>query len=211
MHRLASCPGLDPPEEVVLVEQPPADVLLLSSAGTDLSTLASCLESDHLQFWRERIRGLDLSCIQHPAQVDHYLRTTATTARLITVRLLGSRGHWSYGLEQLRPQRSVQGRQLVILAGTSDQQGLSTTWNNRRRTGGSSGCSLAGRGIRQYQQFLGVANELLADRQPIASEVSIHPVEDPLPWDWQADTGARVGIVLYRACSSPVISTSPRP
>ena len=37
MHRLASCPGIDPPEDVVLVEQPPADVLVLSSAGTDLS------------------------------------------------------------------------------------------------------------------------------------------------------------------------------
>ena len=25
MHRLASCPGVDPPEDVVLVEQPAAD------------------------------------------------------------------------------------------------------------------------------------------------------------------------------------------
>ena len=201
MHRLASCPGLDPPEEVVLVEQPPADVLLLSSAGTDLSSLASCLESDHLQCWRERIRGLDLSCIQHPAQVDHYLRTTAATARLITVRLLGSRGHWSYGLEQLRSwQRSVQGRHLVILAGTSDQQ-------RALHDLGSIDVELADRlaallregGSANVEQFLRVANELLEDRQPTASEVSIHPVEDPLPWDWQADAGARVGIVLYRA------------
>ena len=162
----------------MLVEQPLADVLLLSSAGTDLSTLASCLESDHLQFWRARIRGLDLSCIQHPAQVDHYLRTTAATARLITVRLLGSRGHWSYGLEQLRSwQRSVQGRQLVILAGTSDQQ-------RALHDLGSIDVELADRlaallreGSATVEQFLGVANELLADRQPIASEVSIHPVE----------------------------------
>ena len=27
MHRLASCPGVDPPEDVVLVEQPEAEVL----------------------------------------------------------------------------------------------------------------------------------------------------------------------------------------
>ena len=45
MHRLASCPGVDPPEDVVLVEQPAADVLFLSSAATDLSTLASYLAS----------------------------------------------------------------------------------------------------------------------------------------------------------------------
>ena len=39
MHRLATCPGLDPPEDVVLVEQPGADVLFLTSAGTDISCL----------------------------------------------------------------------------------------------------------------------------------------------------------------------------
>ena len=100
MHRLASCPGLDPPEDVVLVEQPPAEVLFLTSAGTDLSCLAACLE--HLEGWTDRIRALSLSCLEHPAQLDHYLSSTAQQARLIAVRLLGSRGHWSYGLEQLR-------------------------------------------------------------------------------------------------------------
>ena len=98
MHRLASCPGLDPPEDVVLVEQPPADVLLLSSAGTDLSTLATCLEQPDLASWGERIRALDLSQLQHPAQVDHYLRSTAANAKVVLLRLLGGRGHWSYGL-----------------------------------------------------------------------------------------------------------------
>ena len=43
MHRLATCPGLDPPEDVVLVEQPSADVLFLTSAGTDISCLDACL------------------------------------------------------------------------------------------------------------------------------------------------------------------------
>ena len=43
MHRLATCPGVDPPEDVVLVEQPPADVLFLTSAGTDLTCLSRAL------------------------------------------------------------------------------------------------------------------------------------------------------------------------
>ena len=45
MHRLATCPGLDPPEDVVLVEQPGADVLFLTSAGTDISCLDASLPS----------------------------------------------------------------------------------------------------------------------------------------------------------------------
>ena len=63
MHRLASCPGLDPPEDVVLVEQPSAEVLFLTSASTDLS----CLDQVLLQQpeWQDRIRALalDLSLI----------------------------------------------------------------------------------------------------------------------------------------------------
>ena len=69
MHRLASCPGLDPPDDVMLVEQPPAEVLLLSSAPTDLSTLAACLAMPDQKDWNDRIRALDLSGLTHPAQV----------------------------------------------------------------------------------------------------------------------------------------------
>ena len=57
MHRLATCPGLDPPEDVVLVEQPGADVLFLTSAGTDISCLDASLP-----------RGL--SCTFHLRQLD---------------------------------------------------------------------------------------------------------------------------------------------
>ena len=117
MHRLASCPGLDPPEDVVLIEQPPAEVLLLSSAGTDLNTLESCLQETRHRSWVDRIRALELPQLSHPAQVDHYLRSTAQQARLIVVRLLGSRGHWSYGFERLQAwQRAQPERQLLILA-----------------------------------------------------------------------------------------------
>ena len=57
MHRLASCPGVDPPEDVVLVEQPAADVLFLSSAATDLSTLAAHLASAGGETWRNQYGG----------------------------------------------------------------------------------------------------------------------------------------------------------
>ena len=63
MHRLATCPGLDPPEDVVLVEQAGADVLFLTSAGTDISCLDACLPINPA--WNERIRALPLSCLEH--------------------------------------------------------------------------------------------------------------------------------------------------
>ena len=201
MHRLASCPGLDPPEDVVLVEQPPADVLLLSSAGTDLSTLAACLEDSALLSWRERIRALDLSQLQHPAQVDHYLRSTAANARVVVVRLLGGRGHWSYGLEQLQLwQQAGMDRQLLILSGTQDQQSvlhplssITTALADRLAT------LLREGGTRNMSELLNVLDRVLEGWEPEPESISIRPLPDPLPWEWKQDTGARVGVVLYRS------------
>ena len=199
MHRLASCPGIDPPEDVVLVEQPPADVLVLSSAATDLS----CLEAVLLAApeWNNRIRALHLDNLGHPAQLDHYLSTTAEQARVIVVRLLGSRGHWSYGLEQLQ-RWSVEhtDRQLLVLAGTVDQQ--------RDLHGiGSVAPELADRlaallregGQTNMARLLEAIQAVLDGTPPEIEQIEVEPLPDPFPWDWQDDVGATVGVVLYRA------------
>ena len=201
MHRLASCPGVDPPEDVVLVEQPAADVLFLSSAATDLSTLASYLASAGGEHWRNQIRGLSLDCLSHPAQLDHYLASTAIQAKLVLVRLLGGRGHWSYGLEQLqRWNDSGAGRHLVILAGTDDQ-------NNELHGLGSISLALADRlaellregGVDNLGEVLRALELLLQEQQPDPTDLQLLPMPDPAPWDWRDDAGPRIGVVLYRA------------
>jgi cobaltochelatase CobN len=153
---------------VVLVEQPAADVLFLSSAATDLSTLAAIwlqLDGEH---WRNQIRGLSLDCLSHPAQLDHYLATTADQAKLVLVRLLGGRGHWSYGLEQLqRWKDGGAGRHLLILAGTDDQ-------NNELHGLGSISLALADRlaellregGVDNLGEVLRALELLLQEQQP---------------------------------------------
>jgi cobaltochelatase CobN len=201
MHRLASCPGIDPPEDVVLVEQPAADVLFLSSAATDLSTLAAHLASADGETWRNQIRGLSLDCLSHPAQLDHYLATTADHARLVLVRLLGGRGHWSYGLEQLqRWKEEKTERQLLILAGTDDQ-------NNELHGLGSIPAALADRlaellregGVDNLGEVLRAVELLLQKQQPKPTDLRLQPMPDPAPWDWQENAGPRIGVVLYRA------------
>ncbi len=199
MHRLATCPGLDPPEDVVLVEQPGADVLFLTSAGTDISCLDACLALRPT--WNDRIRALALSCLEHPAQLDHYLNTTAQAARLIVVRLLGSRGHWSYGLEQLQRWCSDSSqRQLIILAGTADQ-------SNELHGLGSCNPELADQlsallregGIDNMGQLLLALEAMLEGNSPAPESVKVVPSPDPMPWDWRDEPGAAVGVVLYRA------------
>ena len=199
MHRLASCPGIDPPEDVVLVEQPPADVLLLSSAGTDLSCLEAVVQAS--PDWSSRIRALHLDNLSHPAQLDHYLASTATQARLIVVRLLGSRGHWSYGLEQLQ-RWSDEGadRQLLVLAGTVDQQGdLHGIGTVVPALADRLAALLREGGETNMARLLDAIQALLSGAPPDSEEIAVVPLADPFPWDWQDDPGATVGVVLYRA------------
>ena len=96
MHRLSTLPGGNPDDPLSFVEQPSAEVLFLSSAGTDLSALARTLEESSSQDWDGRIRALPLDALNHPAQIDHYLSICTSRTRLIVVRLLGGRGHSSY-------------------------------------------------------------------------------------------------------------------
>ena len=199
MHRLATCPGLDPPEDVVLVEQPSADVLFLTSAGTDISCLDACLPA--YPVWKERIRALPLSCLEHPAQLDHYLDTTAQDADLIVVRLLGSRGHWSYGLEQLQRWRTeVPHRQLLVLAGTADQSTeLHGLGSCTPELADQLSALLREGGIDNMGQLLKALEALLEGTPPSAESVAVVPCPDPMPWDWRDEPGAAVGVVLYRA------------
>ena len=128
MHRLVSLSGDDPTEEVSFVEQPSAPILYLTSAISDIATLTTVLSDvEHKAKWDGIIRAQPLNLLSHPAVIDHYLSTTAATAQIVIIRLLGGRGHWHYGIEQfLKWQKIRTGfrKHLLILAGTQDQDNM---------------------------------------------------------------------------------------
>jgi len=199
MHRLAAQPGsYDPADQGLLIEQEPAPVLLLSSADSDLRALAALQHSPPALLGAD-LRCLNLSALASPAVIDHYIASTASQARLVVIRLLGGRGHWSYGLEQFQIwAQQRRGRQLVVLAGTADEDvslsGLSSvdaTW----------ACALARcwreGGADNLSTVLQALAHLLAGELPPVPQLV--PQQDPLPHDWRDDPGPRVGVVLYRA------------
>lgn len=206
MHRLAAVPGL--PEgpgadgQIPYVEQPPAPVLLLSSADTDLVACADLLARQPDLLGVEA-RALNLAALSHPAVIDHYLDSTVRHARLVLVRLLGGRGHWSYGLEQLQawarqPVPDGSGRQLLVLSGTPElDQELAELGTVEPALSIALAACLRVGGADNLAAVLQTLAALLGGERP--EPPAVVPAPDPLPHDWREEAGARVGVILYRA------------
>ena len=199
MHRLASVPGGGAEVDIgALVEQPAAPVLLLSSADTDLLAIDQLLEREP-QLLGAELRGLNLAALDHPAQIDHYLSSTVRHARLVVVRLLGGRGHWSYGLEQLQAwAASAPERQLLVLAGTADEEAVLAELGTVAPglAIGLARCLREG-GPANLRQLLHALQSLIEGETPATP--SAEPLADPLPHDWRQERGARIGVIAYRA------------
>ena len=124
MHRLATVPGAPRDDDAPLpfVEQAPAPVVFLSSADTDLQALSTLMEAEPHLLGCE-LRALNLAALGHPAVIDHYLASSLPTTKVVLVRLLGGRGHWSYGLERLQAwSRGRPDRTLLVLGGTAEEE-----------------------------------------------------------------------------------------
>jgi len=199
MHRLAAVPGSTSPQEgPVYVEQPGAPILLLSSADSDLAALAALL-ADQPQLLATPVRGLNLKVLAHPAVIDHYIRTSLADTQIVVVRLLGGRGHWSYGLEQLRLWASARpDRQLFVISGTAEEaEALADLGTVDPSLALAIGHCLREGGAINLAAVLRCLDQLLAG-QAVKLPRAI-PQADPLPHDWRQEPGARVGVVLYRA------------
>ena len=201
MHRLAAVPGSTSSNEgPVFIEQPPAALVVLSSADTDLTALAALLDQRRdLLAGGTALRGLNLSALQHPAVVDHYIRTSLRETRIVLVRLLGGRGHWSYGLEQLQDwARAQPERQLLVTAGTADEDApLASLSTVAPPLVVALGQCLREGGPDNLAAVLQTLAALLRTEEP--SPPQPRPLPDPSPFDWRQEPGPRVGVVLYRA------------
>ncbi|NEO87095.1 MAG: cobaltochelatase subunit CobN [Spirulina sp. SIO3F2] len=117
MHRIAATPGGWTPEldGVILIEQNPAPIVFLTSADTEIQTLAAALPQLSSDF--PAIRALNLLQLQQPFSIDDYGDTVLRQARVIILRLLGGRAYWSYGLEVVKEFATETGAALFVLPG----------------------------------------------------------------------------------------------
>ncbi|MBT9314020.1 cobaltochelatase subunit CobN [Leptothoe spongobia] len=117
MHRIAATPGGWNPDTdgVIILEQTPAPIVILTAADTEIQTLAACLPQLPKDFPQFRVASL--LQLQQELSIDTYVDEVLSKAQVILVRLLGGRSYWSYGLERLREIADFQGISLVVLPG----------------------------------------------------------------------------------------------
>ncbi len=117
MHRLAATPGGWNPNDngVVFIEQTPAPIVVLSSADTDIQTLAIATRQLPSEF--PDLRVANLLNLQQQLSIDTYTEDVLRHAQVIVLRLLGGQAYWSYGLEVLQETVTQTGAKLIVLPG----------------------------------------------------------------------------------------------
>src|SRR5208282_1582196 len=118
MHLLATIAGTIPDGSVAVdLAQSPGEIVLLSSADTEVSLLAAAQARRRAQdATSPRLRLASILRLGHNFSVDLYMETVAG-ARLNIARLLGGSAYWSYGVERLIETCREHGIPLALLPG----------------------------------------------------------------------------------------------
>lgn len=119
MHILATTSSsLDDLIEPVDLNQPRADVVVLSFSSSDLAGLQRAWPEDGAV----SLSSANLSELRHPMSVDLWIEKTAEHAKLILIRILGGADRWRYGVDQLERMARRQGIKLVLLPGECSER-----------------------------------------------------------------------------------------
>ncbi|MGF6484257.1 cobaltochelatase subunit CobN [Paraburkholderia sp. JPY419] len=117
MHLLRTTPGgfVDDTQGVIRIDQQPADIVVLSSADTTLSLLASVVP--RLDDGFPSLRLANVTYLRQPASVDFYLDDVLQHARVVVVDHLGGEAYWPYGIEQVVALAQRKQQTLAMFSG----------------------------------------------------------------------------------------------
>ena len=118
MHLLATRPGeIDDGSAAVDLGQTAGDMVVLSAADTEIACLAAAQARLVADGEQPSLRLANLLRLGHHLSVDLYVEAVASRARLVVVRLLGGRGYWPYGVEQMAAMARERGSAVAFLPG----------------------------------------------------------------------------------------------
>lgn len=211
MHLLRTTPGgfVDDTQGVIRIDQRPAEIVVLSSADTTLSLLASAVPRLGVSF--PSIRLANVTYLRQPASVDFYVEDVLQHARVVVVDHLGGEAYWPYGIEQVVALAERKQQVLAMFSGdlqedpnllarsTADAALCHQLWRYLRE-GGAQNAEAFLRCLAYHS--LGWGQEPAPPRVLPAAAL-YHPEHDvPSVADWQARWRADapvVAILFYKA------------
>jgi len=102
-------------DEAIDLGQSPADVVFISAADTELSSIADAHKALGLEALDLRIANM--MQLSHPMSMDVYADNTIAKSKLVIARVLGGESYFQYGLEKLLEAAQENGSSLVVLPG----------------------------------------------------------------------------------------------
>ena len=102
MHLLVTQSGtIDDNSEPRDLGQLPGDIIVLSSADTELTLLAQAHKALVEEGPQPSLRLANWMQLKHHYSVDLYAEKTLCGAKIVVLRLLGGKSYWPYGIERL--------------------------------------------------------------------------------------------------------------
>ena len=105
-------------EDLIFLEQTTAKFIFLTSADTDIQTIAAAVSQLPPTF--DEIRVANLLNLQHQISIDSYAEQVLESAQVIILRLLGGISYWSYGLEVVEEIVQRNGTNLIVIPGDDE-------------------------------------------------------------------------------------------
>ncbi|WP_186223611.1 cobaltochelatase subunit CobN [Burkholderia gladioli] len=208
MHLLRTTPGgfVDDTQGVIRIDQRPAEIVILSSADTTLSLLASAVPLLGEGF--PSLRLANVSFLRQPASVDFYIDDVLQHASVVVIDHLGGEAYWPYGIEQAVALAERRGQQLAMFSGDLQEDpnlvarstvdpALCRQWWRYLREGGAWNAQALLRSIAFHA--LGVG-EAPSPPRPLPAAALYHPMHEPaVVEDWHArwTSGAPVVAILF--------------
>ncbi|MGF6374752.1 cobaltochelatase CobN [Paraburkholderia sp. RAU6.4a] len=211
MHLLRTTPGgfVDDTQGVIRIDQQPAEIVVLSSADTTLSLLASVVP--RLGDGFPSVRLANVTYLRQPASVDFYLDDVLQHARVVVVDHLGGETYWPYGIEQVVALAQRKQQTLAMFSGDLQEDPNLLA----RSTASAELCQQLWRYLREggpqnAEAFLRCIAYRALDwgREPdppraLPAASLYHPERDtPIVADWQArwrQDAPVVAILFYKA------------
>jgi len=119
MHLLAAQPGgVSDGSEAIDLGQTPGDIVYLTAADTELAALSLAQARQRAaQPEGPALRLANLLHLGHNMSVDLYVENIVARAKIVIVRVLGGRGYWPYGVDEVAAACRAGGIPLAFLPG----------------------------------------------------------------------------------------------